>query len=88
MDHTVTIYKGLIFDGNFPYALPLSDQSLNICCSSNEQKAHFVKFRNSYIFELFDKYLDIHDKGKKVTGNVQTATRKRISKEKNVNFKE
>lgn len=65
MDHTVTIYKGLVFDGNFPYALPLSDQSLNICCSSKEQKVLFVEFRNSYIFDLFDKYLDIYDKGGK-----------------------
>lgn len=65
MDHNVTIYKGLIFDGNFPHVLPLSDQSLNICCSSNEQKALFVQFRSSYTFDLSDKYLDIHDKGGK-----------------------
>ena len=37
-DHTVTIYKKWIFDGNFNHALPLNQESLDICCSSDEKK--------------------------------------------------
>jgi hypothetical protein len=35
-DHSVTIYNNWIFDSNFPFALPLCKESLDLCCSSEE----------------------------------------------------
>jgi hypothetical protein len=57
-DHTVTIYKKWIFDGNFQYALPLSKTSLDICCSSDEQKCSYESMLHTYIFPYFKDYME------------------------------
>ena len=36
-DHTVTIYKEWIFDGNWSHALALNEESLNEICSSDKK---------------------------------------------------
>ena len=64
-DHTVAIYKGWIYDGNFPCALQLSFDSLSLCCSTDEQQCCFDKFVNSYVLHLFDDYLKQNDSNKR-----------------------
>ena len=56
-DHTIVIYKGYIFDGNFSHALPLCPKALDDCCSSKEKSCGFVRFVNSFYLHLFDKYM-------------------------------
>jgi hypothetical protein len=41
-DHAICIADGWIFDSNFEKALPLSEESLNLCSSSSEQATNFV----------------------------------------------
>jgi len=41
-DHCVAISNKWIFDSNFKNALPRSQESLNMCCSSDEEKSRFV----------------------------------------------
>ena len=42
-DHCVTLYRKWIFNSNFTNALPLSKDSLDLCCSSDDCKDEFVK---------------------------------------------
>ena len=42
-DHAVAVAGNWIFDSNFEHALPLSKQSLDLCCSDGETKCSFVK---------------------------------------------
>jgi hypothetical protein len=42
-DHAICIAGGWIFDSNFEKALPLSEESLNLCSSSNERTTKFVE---------------------------------------------
>ena len=57
-DHTVVIYKNWIYDGNFKTALPLSVESLNECCSTENKKCKFTGFTNSYVISEYDAYLE------------------------------
>jgi hypothetical protein len=41
-DHCVAVSDKWIFDSNFKNALPRSQESLNMCCSSDEEKSLFV----------------------------------------------
>jgi hypothetical protein len=56
-DHTVCIYKGWIFDGNFDNALVLCRDSLDICCSDDEDFQKFQRFCNTYMIPSFHQYL-------------------------------
>jgi len=40
-DHAICVVGKWIFDSNFEKALPLTKQSLNICCSSADKKTKF-----------------------------------------------
>ena len=42
MDHTIYIFDNWIFKSNFEKALPLSQESLDICASSSDQKTKFT----------------------------------------------
>jgi hypothetical protein len=42
-DHAICIADGWIFDSNFEKALPLSEESLNLCSSSSERATNFVE---------------------------------------------
>ena len=57
VDHTIAIFQGLIFDGNFTLAIPLSQNALDHCCSSDLAKCKFVGFLNSFYFPYFEKYV-------------------------------
>jgi len=62
-DHSIAIYSGWIFDANFTHALPLCQESLNECCSSDEVKCTFVCFLQSFYFEYFGTYVTAHNDG-------------------------
>jgi hypothetical protein len=40
-DHAISIAGKWIFDSNFERALPLSKESLDLCCSSDSKKCTF-----------------------------------------------
>ena len=42
MNHTIYILDNWIFKSNFEKALPLSQESLDICASSSDQKTKFT----------------------------------------------
>jgi hypothetical protein len=53
--HAVTIFRNWIFDSNEPYALPLSEESLDFCTweiqdGAIDQTSTFVSFIDGYIF--------------------------------------
>ena len=65
-DHTIVVYKGYIFDGNFSHALPLSQTALDHCCSSREKSCKFVCFLNSFYLQFYENYMKIQKfKGQK-----------------------
>ena len=41
-DHCVTVSNEWIFDSNFKNALPRTQTSLDMCCSSDDVKCHFL----------------------------------------------
>ena len=43
-DHCVAISQNWIFDSNFPTALPRSQESLNLCCSTEEHSSIFKSY--------------------------------------------
>jgi hypothetical protein len=43
-DHCVVVTKDWIFDSNFKNALPRTQQSLDMCCSSDKVKSTFVSY--------------------------------------------
>ena len=61
-DHTVTIYKNWIFDGNFSHALPLNQESLDICCSSDEKKCSNIFMLHTYMLPLLEQYIALFGK--------------------------
>jgi hypothetical protein len=65
--HAVTIFRKWIYDGNEPFALPLSKKNLDICTWSIEdgevkEASLFVRFTDGWIFQENEtkkkKYLD------------------------------
>ena len=40
--HSVTIYDRWVFDSNFDYALPLSKEALDLCCSAEDTHDQLV----------------------------------------------
>jgi hypothetical protein len=51
INHAVTVVENYIFDGNCQHALPLTIQSLNWCCSSDEiRDVEFVEVYSAYRF--------------------------------------
>ena len=47
-DHAICIVGKWIFDSNFEKALPLNDESLQICSSSKERKTSFIGITRGY----------------------------------------
>src|SRR5688500_7996968 len=62
VNHTVTIYNIWIFDGNFDYALPLHQHSLDLCCSTDYENFTFEAMIQTFILEYFKQYLKAHAK--------------------------
>ena len=46
-DHCVMVFDNWIFDSNFDFALPLSKESLDLCCSSDDTHETFVSIREA-----------------------------------------
>ncbi|HEY9300870.1 MAG TPA: hypothetical protein VIQ31_31800, partial [Phormidium sp.] len=62
-DHSISIYNGWIFDGTFSHALPLCRESLDHCCSSDDNKCEFVDFVNPFYFLYYASYVDDFGQG-------------------------
>ena len=56
-DHCVTIFDNWIFNSNFDWALPLSKELLDLCCSSDETNGTFVAVREARLC----RYADVLD---------------------------
>lgn len=76
-DHCITIYKNWIYDGNFTHALPLNQESLDNCCSSDKLKLSFMSMKDTYYIPAFDTYLQ------KSRDKAVDEKRKRKRREKN-----
>ena len=50
--HAVALTDKWIFDANLTHALPLSRESLNICCSSDTGHSEFVRLNRGYSFTM------------------------------------
>jgi len=58
-DHCVTILGKWIFDSNLKNAIPLTKESLDLCCSSDDSNDHFVKVVQAL---LCTNYMNMMDK--------------------------
>ena len=54
-DHCVTLYGKWLFDSNFDYALPLTKECLDLCCSNEGTNETFLGFRDARIL-LWDGF--------------------------------
>ena len=67
-DHCVTIWGKWIFDSNFSNALPLTQASLNLCCSADDTHDKFVSVVQALMctnyFNLINKKTIKNEKGK------------------------
>ena len=48
--HAVTIHCGFVYDANEKVAIPLCQEALDYCTSTEYVKSTFIKFRRGYIF--------------------------------------
>ena len=48
-DHCVTVYGSWLFDSNFDYALPLTKEALDLCCSAENTQDKFVSVNEARI---------------------------------------
>ena len=51
-DHAICIAGGWIFDSNFERALPLTEESLNFCSSSDERSTKFVECTRGHLLRI------------------------------------
>ena len=50
--HAVSVCGQLLFDGNAPYAIPLTKGNLNWCCGATGVHVEYVKVHLAYRFEM------------------------------------
>ena len=73
-EHSVTIFDKWVFDSNFEYALPLSREALDLCCSSEETQDQFVSVAEARLC----KYTDVLDsKKRKQQAQAKSSKRKK-----------
>jgi hypothetical protein len=53
--HAVTFHGGLIYDENEVVALPLCQEALDYCTSTETQESTFVEFRRGYLLQYMGK---------------------------------
>ena len=53
--HAVTMHGGYVFDANEKFALKLSQESLDYCCSSATTKATFNRLHRGYFIRYEGK---------------------------------
>ena len=68
-DHCVTLYGKWIFDSNFSNALPLTKESLDLCCSSDDSKEFFVKVVQALLCTNYTKYMNLKNQNKRKRKN-------------------
>lgn len=56
-DHCVTLYGKWIFDSNFSHALPLCQESLDYCCSTENNHETFVSVVAARMFTQYHHML-------------------------------
>ena len=61
----------MVFDGNSRYAVPLSQEGLDWCCSSDDTKCKFVEFVKSFSLPNFDAYCKQFDMGDKLEKDLE-----------------
>jgi len=81
-DHTVTIYNNWIFDGNFSHALPLQKESLDLCCSTDEEIFSFESMIHTYISAYFKQYLNANAQKTKQELQAEKNKKERNAKKK------
>src|SRR5687768_11548379 len=64
-DHCVTVLGNWIFDSNFPNALPLTKDSLDLCCSSEDRAETFVEVVHALLCTNYMDKISIKSKKKK-----------------------
>ena len=60
-EHCVTVYNKWVFDSNFDFALPLSKESLDLCCSAEDTQDSFVCVKEARLC----RYANVLDSKKK-----------------------
>ena len=73
-EHCVTVYDKWVFDSNFDFALPLTKESLDLCCSAEDTQDSFVYVKEARLCQ----YADVLDLKKKP--QAQLARKKRGKK--------
>ena len=53
--HAITIHGGFIYDANETIAVPLCQEGLDYCTSTEDQPSTFIDFRRGYIFRYMGK---------------------------------
>jgi hypothetical protein len=48
--HGVALHNGFIYDANESKAIPLCQEGLDLCCSTESKKCFFVRFWRGYVF--------------------------------------
>ena len=76
MDHCITVWGKWIFDSNFKNALPLTVESLDLCCSSDESNDTFVQVVQAIICMNYRNYID---KTKKQKNNCMMNVREKTN---------
>ena len=75
-DHCVTLCGKWVFDSNFEYALPLCQESLDLCCSTDDIQAKFEKVVDARVC----KYIDVTEKLAEVAKKVKEHKKKKKQK--------
>ena len=64
IDHAITIYGSWIFDSNFTHAMPLNQDSLDLCCSSDTSPAKFVCVEEARSYPFYHKLVPGQNRAK------------------------
>ena len=67
-DHCVTIYGSWLFDSNFDYALPLTKETLDLCCSAEGSNDTFESVGEARICKFF---MNVEKKKRKKKSNTK-----------------
>ena len=77
-DHCVTLCGKWLFDSNFEYALPLCQEALDLCCSTDDMEAKFEKVVDARVCN----YLNVTEKLAEVAKKVSEKNKRKRQKKK------
>ena len=81
-DHCITVCERWLFDSNFEFALPLCQDSLDLCCSTDETQEKFEAVADARVCAFVDATKSIEN----TKTNINTRKRRRKMR-KNLNKK-